>query len=65
MLFVRPEHLGFLFAFAVGSALPGTLTAQTPACTSEEYRQLATGKAAGQTGSRRDLSAPSTRPSPP
>lgn len=40
MLFVRPEHLGLLVAFAVGSALPGTLTAQTPPCTAEEYRQF-------------------------
>lgn len=40
MLFVRPDHLGFLVAFAVGSALPGTLTAQTPPCMAEEYRQF-------------------------
>ena len=39
MLFARPEYLGFLVAFAVGSALPGTLSAQTPPCSAEEYRQ--------------------------
>ncbi len=40
MLFVRPEQLRFLVAFAVGSALPSTLAAQTPRCSADEYRQF-------------------------
>ena len=40
MLFARPDHLGFLVAFAVGSTLPGTLTAHAPPCSAEEHRQF-------------------------
>ena len=40
MSFANSQHLGFLLVLAVGSIMPGALEAQTPPCSTEEYRQF-------------------------
>ncbi len=40
MLFTKSAHFGLLLTFAVGLASPGTLMAQTPPCSADEYHQF-------------------------